>query len=180
MSTVLTGMGRERAVQQFADWTDRIMAGEVPPQPRRPQGEERNVVLTMWDWGDGTSYVHDEIATDKRDPTVNSGGLIYGVSMSDDKLLIVDPDTHETRDFRVPVRDPETESYFPTDPGFEPWAFWGDEIVLDAPANVHNPMMDQDGRVWLTSRIRNTGNNPEWCQEGASEPYAQYFPLGKL
>ena len=49
--------------------------------------------------------------------------------------------------------------------------------MLDAPANVHNPMMDQDGRVWLTSRIRNTGSNPEWCQEGSSEPYAQYFPL---
>ena len=39
----------------FADWTDRIASGEVPPQPPRPRGEERNVVLTMWDWGDGTT-----------------------------------------------------------------------------------------------------------------------------
>ena len=36
MSGALSGMGRERAVQQFADWTDRIIAGEVPPRPPRP------------------------------------------------------------------------------------------------------------------------------------------------
>ena len=34
----------------FADWTDRIAAGEVPPAPPRPQGIERNVVITEWDW----------------------------------------------------------------------------------------------------------------------------------
>ena len=177
MSGALSGMGRERAVQQFADWTDRIMAGEVPPQPSRPQGEERNVVLTLWDWGDGTSYVHDEVASDKRDPSVNAGGDVYAVSMSDDHLLIVDPNTNEARHLRVPVWDPETPSYFPTTPGFEPSVFWGEEIVLDGPANIHNPMMDQDGRVWLTSRIRNSPDNPEWCREGSSNSYAEYFPL---
>ena len=177
MNGALAGMGRERAVQQFADWTDRIMAGEVPPQPQRPRGEERNVVLTLWDWGDGTSYVHDEVASDKRDPSVNAGGDVYAVSMSDDRLLIVDPNTNEARDLRVPVRDPETQSYFPTTPGFEPSVFWGEEIVLDGPANIHNPMMDQDGRVWLTSRIRVSRDNPDWCREGSSNPYAEYFPL---
>ena len=82
----MSSMGRERAVAQFADWTDRIVADEVPPQPPRPQGEERNVVLTMWDWGDGTSYVHDEVVADKRDPTVNADGPVYGVSMSDSAM----------------------------------------------------------------------------------------------
>ena len=177
MSGALSGMGRERAVQHFADWTDRIIAGEVPPQPPRPHGEERNVVLTLWDWGTGTSYVHDEVASDKRDPTVNAGGDVYAVSMSDDRLLIVDPNTHEARDLRVPVWDPETPSYFPTNPGFEPSVFWGEEIVLDGPANIHNPMMDQDGRVWLTSRIRNSPDNPEWCREGSTNAFAEYFPL---
>jgi hypothetical protein len=177
MSSVLSSMGRERAVRQFADWTDRIVAGEVPPQPPRPQGEERNVVLTLWDWGDGTSYVHDEVAADKRDPTVNADGPVYGVSMSDDRLLITDPNTHESRDVRVPVRDPDTQPYFPATPGFEPSVFWGEEIILEGPANVHNPMMDQEGRVWLTSRIRNTGDNPDWCREGSANRFAQYFPL---
>jgi hypothetical protein len=176
MSGALASMG-ERGAQEFAAWTDRIMSGAVPESPPRPAGLERNVVLTMWDWGTATSYVHDEVTSDKRNPTVNANGLTYAVSMADDKLLIVDPTSNEARDVRVPVRDPETPSYFPTDPGFEPWMYWGNEIVLDGPANVHNPMMDQEGRVWLTSRIRETSNNPEWCREGSSNPYARYFPL---
>ena len=176
MSGALSGMGRERGIQQFADWTDRIAAGEVPPQPPRPHGEERNVVLTLWDWGDGTSYVHDEIVSDKRDPTVNAAGPLYAVSMSDDRLLVVDPNTNEARDVRVPVRDPETQTFFPTNPGFEPSVFWGEEIILEGHASIHNPMMDQEGRVWLTSRIRNSAN-PDWCREGSSNSYAEYLPL---
>jgi hypothetical protein len=177
MSTVLTGLGRERGLEAFAAWTDRILEGAVPPAPPRPQGRERDLVLTMWDWGTATSYVHDEVTTDKRAPTVNANGVVYGVSMSDDKLLIVDPNEHTTRDVLIPIRDPGTESYFPTTPGFQPWAFFGSRIVLDAPANVHNPMMDHEGRVWLTSRIRNTADNPEWCREGSPNPYARYLPL---
>jgi hypothetical protein len=177
MSTVLTGLGRDRGLDAFAAWTERILEGGVPSAPPRPEGRERDVVLTMWDWGDGTSYVHDEVTSDKRDPTVNANGLVYGVSMSDDKLLIVDPNQNTARDVVIPIRDPGTESYFPTEPGFEPWAFWGRQIVLDAPANVHNPMMDQEGRVWLTSRIRNTADNPTWCREGAANAFARYFPL---
>lgn len=35
----------------FGDWTDRIAQGELPKhKPQRPQGEERNVVVTTWDW----------------------------------------------------------------------------------------------------------------------------------
>ncbi len=61
--------------RNFADWTDRIAAGELPQaKPQRPQGVERNVVVTLWDWGDAKTYLHDEIATDKRNPTVNALG----------------------------------------------------------------------------------------------------------
>ncbi|NIP83072.1 MAG: hypothetical protein GWM90_29125, partial [Gemmatimonadetes bacterium] len=52
MSASLDRLGRERALAMFADWTDRIAAGEVPPEPPRPQGVERNVVVTLWDWAD--------------------------------------------------------------------------------------------------------------------------------
>ena len=52
MSGVHDRFGRQRGLQMFADWTDRIEAGEVPPAPPRPPGIERNVVITMWDWGD--------------------------------------------------------------------------------------------------------------------------------
>src|SRR5689334_18095326 len=46
----LNQLGKERALLLFADWTDRVNRGEVPPTPPRPQGVERNVVITMWDW----------------------------------------------------------------------------------------------------------------------------------
>ena len=36
----------------FADWTDRINAGEAPKvAPPRPAGLERNLVISLWDWG---------------------------------------------------------------------------------------------------------------------------------
>src|SRR5262249_47531822 len=50
-----------RGAKMFADWTDRIAAGAVPPTPPRPQGAERNIVVTMWDWADSRTYLHDEI-----------------------------------------------------------------------------------------------------------------------
>ena len=44
----------------FADWTDRVAAGEVPDtRPQRPQGIERNVVATVTDWLDDKHYLHD-------------------------------------------------------------------------------------------------------------------------
>ena len=75
-------MGRldvPRALKLFADWTDRIAAGELPAaKPTRPQGAERNIVISVWDWSDPKAYLHDEISTDKRKPTVNAYGKIYG------------------------------------------------------------------------------------------------------
>jgi hypothetical protein len=37
----------------FGDWTDRVAKGELPhAKPDRPEGVERNIVVTTWDWGD--------------------------------------------------------------------------------------------------------------------------------
>src|SRR6266849_3807054 len=88
----LAQLGSERALPMFADWTDRIAAGELPPTPTRPQGVERNVVITEWDWADPQAYLHDEIATDKRNPTVNAYGALYGATEnSTDNVPILDP-----------------------------------------------------------------------------------------
>ena len=64
----------------MADWTRAVAAGAVPPMPPRPQGIERNVVVTLWDVGGPQDFMHDEIATDKNNPTVNAYGPIYAVS----------------------------------------------------------------------------------------------------
>jgi len=75
MSARFTQVGRARALAMYADWTDRVARGELPQvAPPRPQGKERNVVITMWDYGTEKTYLHDEITSDKRNPTVNANG----------------------------------------------------------------------------------------------------------
>ena len=177
MSNVMNRFGRQRGLQMFADWSDRIAGGALPPVPPRPQGIERNVVTTMWEWGTEIDYIHDEIASDKRDPTVNANGPVYGVNISNDELAILDPLTHTTTNLEVPLRaDPATVRPMigPSMP--EPSRFFGEEMIWNDPANPHNPMMDQKGRVWMTSAIRGR-ENPEYCQEGSDNKYAQYYPM---
>ena len=85
-------IGRERFLSVLADWTDRIKAGELPPAPPRPQGLERNVVITMWDWADPKAYLHDVVSTDRRNPTLNAKGLLYGaLELSADYVPVLDP-----------------------------------------------------------------------------------------
>ncbi len=169
-------LGKERALAMFADWTNRIAAGELPPVPPRPQGVERNVVITEWDWATPKAYLHDEIATDKRNPTVNANGLLYGApELSTDNVPVLDPVHHTATQVKMPVRDPNTPG--PGKP-LQPSAYWGDEAIWDSQANMHNPMFDEKGRVWFTSVIRPV-DNPAYCKEGSSHPSAQLFPLAR-
>jgi hypothetical protein len=149
-------LGKERALSLFADWTSRIAAGELPPSPPRPQGVERNVVITEWDWATPKAYLHDEIATDKRDPAINANGLIYGApELSTDFIPILDPVHNRATQVKMPVRDPNTPR---PDKPLQASPYWGDEAIWDSQANMHNPMFDQKGRVWVTSVIRPSQN----------------------
>ena len=177
MSNVMSRFGRQRGLQMFADWSDRIASGALPPRPPRPQGVERNVVTTMWEWGTEIDYIHDEIVSDKRDPTVNANGPVYGVNISNDELAILDPVTHVATNLEVPLRaDPATVRPMIAGSMQVPSRFYGEELIWNDPANPHNPMMDQKGRVWMTSAIRSRAN-PEWCQEGSDNKYARYYPM---
>jgi hypothetical protein len=105
MSGGLDQMGRPRALKMFADWTDRIAKGEVPPAPQRPQGLERNVVVTLWDWADPKAYLHDVVTTDRRNPTVNGYGPMYGaLELSADYLPVLDPKTNTISQIPLTVR----------------------------------------------------------------------------
>jgi hypothetical protein len=170
----LSRMGLEAGLEMFADWTDRIVAGEVPPAPPRPLGVERNVVISQWDWADPKVYLHDQVSTDKRDPSVNANGRIYGaLEASADYLPVLDPVRHASSEVPVPVRDPDTP--VASGPPMMSSPYWGDEAIWDSRANVHNPMLDHRARVWITSRVRGF-ENPAFCREGSDHPSAQLFP----
>ena len=169
-------LGHQRTIRMFADWTDRIAAGEVPPAPKRPQGIERNVVITQWDWADPKAYLHDVVSTDRRKPTVNANGPVYGaLEASADYVPVLDPTTHTASRVPLEPRDPNTPISAGTHPGATS-PYHGDEAIWTSRTNVHNPMIDGQGRVWLTSAIRPT-DNPPVCKQGSSHPSAKVFPV---
>ncbi|MEQ1574812.1 MAG: carboxypeptidase-like regulatory domain-containing protein [Vicinamibacterales bacterium] len=174
MINSVNAMGRDRALAAFADWTDRISAGEVPPAPPRPQGIERNVVITTWDWGSPASFVHHEISTDKRNPTVNANGPYYGMDWSMDKLLVLDPKTHTATEIPMPTTESTPYSKSQTMP--RPSPYWGEEVYWSGRAQPGVATMDERGRIWTTQAVR-SADNPAWCKEGSSNVFAQYFPL---
>ena len=178
MLATLNQLGRNRALAMFADWTDRIAAGDVPPAPPRPRGIERNVVISEWDWADPKAYLHDEVSTDRRNPAINANGRIYGsLELSADYLPVLDPLRHTASRVPLTVRDSATQPA--AGAGMpQPSPYWGGEIIWTSKANVHNPMLDERGRVWLTSTVR-PPDNPDVCKAGSSHPSAKLFPLAR-
>ena len=172
MSQAVSVLGRARGLQMYADWTDRIGAGEVPSAPPRPQGLERNLVLTMWDWGGPATFAHDELTSDKRNPTANAYGPIYGVDWGNDGFLTIDPLEHTATERRIPVLDPKVP------PGKAqsmpvPSPYWGEQLYWYDPAITNHAAMDSKGRIWMSSRFRLSENQPAFC---ASHPSAALAP----
>ena len=168
-------IGREEMLRMFADWTDRIAAGELPPAPPRPQGLERNVVITQWDWADPTAYLHDVVSTDRRNPTVNAHGPVYGaLELSADYLPVLDPVKNTISQIPLTVRDPNTR--VASGGVAQPSPYWGDSALWDSKTNVHNPMFDKEGRVWITATVR-PPENPDFCKIGSNHPSAKRFPV---
>ena len=159
----------------FSNWTDRIAAGEVPAAPPRPQGLERNIVITQWNWGDAKTYLHDEVSTDRRNPTVNANGLLYGSpELSSESLPVLDPVTGKTWTIQLPPPDPKLPRA--ASPVLKPSPYWGDEAIWTSRSDVHNPMFDGQGRLWVTARVR-TPATPAFCREGSTHPSAKRFPI---
>ena len=80
------------------DWTTRIGAGEVPKAPPRPAGIERNFVITQWDWAAPDSFIHDNVSTDKRNPTMYAYGNVYGADRTGGgRLWVLDPLEHTVK-----------------------------------------------------------------------------------
>ncbi len=175
MAVALGSMGPEKVYTLFSEWTDRIAAGELPfDQPERPKGIERNVVYTMWDWASPKHYQHDAISTDKRHPTVNANGLIYGSpEESTDLVPTLDPVKNVAATIKLPYLDPNTPSSADAPRG--PSAYWGDEAIWDGHTSIHNLIMDQAGKLWFSARLRPAAN-PAYCKPGSSLAAAKPAP----
>ena len=144
-----------------------VAKGELPfAKPPRPQGVERNIVITLRDWMNEKQYLHDLIASDRRFPTVNAyGPLVGSPEYSSDVLPILDPVKNVATTFKAPVRDASMP--LSLGPGhaaaldaLQPSPYWGTERIWDTRVNNHNSMFGRDGRVWLAalrSRPREPG-----------------------
>ena len=175
MAVTLGYVGVDAALKNFADWTDRIAAGELPfDKPKRPEGLERNMVVTMWDFSTPQHYLHDGISSYQHDPRVNANGPVYGSpEESTDNIPVVDPVKNRAYTIKHPVKSPETPSS--KDLPMQPSAYWGDKQIWDGSSSIHNAMMDAQGRVWFSARHRPPAN-PDFCKKGSDHPSAKVAP----
>jgi hypothetical protein len=177
----LNGLG-EMSFTNYGEWIDRIAKGELPfAKPPRPQGVERNIVVTLRDWMNEKQYLHDLISSDRRNPTVNAYGPLYGSpEYSSDNMPILDPVKNVATTFKLPVRDPQMP--LSLGPGHAaaldaamPSPYWNSDRIWDTRANNHNSMFDRQGRLWLAASIR-TPENPAFCKAGSDHPSAKATP----
>ncbi len=186
MVNIIAGQLQAAPLGYLADWTDRIAKGELPhATPKRPEGVERNVVVTTYDWSDQQHYLHDLSATDKRNPTVNGYGHLYGQpEYSMDAFPVLDLKTETATLHPAPRRDADMhEMLGPGHAAMEkplgPSAYWGEEKIWTAHFNNHNATMDDKGRVWMTAAFRDQHNEPAFCKKGSDLVSAKLFPLNE-
>ena len=115
--------------------------------------------MTSWEWGDERKYLHDLIASDRRVPTVNAYGPLFGSpEYSGDVFPILDPKTHTASGFKAPVKEGTKEALGPghaaSDRVLAPSPYWGEEKIWDTRNNNHNGMFDRNGKVWFAARVR--------------------------
>jgi streptogramin lyase len=152
MQPTADALGKRVLRESLADWAGRIAAGEVPPAPPRPSGIERNMVITEWAWARDDSYIHDNVSTDKRNPTLYPNGKVWGIDIGQSFLWALDPTTHTVTAHEVPRRD---------GPGRDPERLGR----IQGSTSSHNPMLDDKGNVWLTTAVRSFQNTPNWAAD---------------
>lgn len=163
----------------FADWTDRIAAGELPYEtPPRPSGVERNIVVTVRDFADAKHYLHDLALTDRRKPTINPYGPIYGATeLGSDDIPVLDPVKNTKSLLPAQVRDADAPSSLLANPVIAPSPYFGREVLWDSKFNAHTPTMDADGRIYFAAQTRSPKNTPDYCTKNSPIRSAQLYPL---
>ena len=180
MANAVSALGKERALSFYADWSDRIAAGEVPEAPPRPAGLERNLVLSIWDVGRPVTFLHDTYATDKRDPTVNPYGPVYGGDYNEGILTVLHPTTNSAEIIKIPTVDERnTLSHSNNAPQTmeHPSLYWGEEIIYEEFQRTEVKNVDSQGRLWMMTSFRRNDNQPAWCKAGSGNKFAENHPI---
>jgi len=174
--------GYDRGIAMFADWTQRVTDGEVPPAPPRPSGVERNVVLTLWDIAGPKSFLHSEVSTNRYNPTVNKNGPVYNGDWSGGTLVEVDPEENTASTIKIPLPKESDRKSMPTwspQSLTAPSPYWGNEIIWDDPMNPKNTQIDHEGRLWVSVENR-PPEAPDFCKASAGNVYAKAWESAQV
>ena len=179
---------RRRAVQIFRrlDRPHRARANCRTPSRR---GRKASSATSSSPNGNGATpdkYLHDLISTDKRNPTVNAYGKLYGSpEYSTDDLPILDPVTNTVIDLHgagARPRDAASRSARamprPKKP-MMPSAYWGDRKDLGHARQQPQHDVRREGPGVADRRRCAATTNPAFCKEGSDHPSAKLFPLNQ-
>ena len=104
---------------------------------------------------------------------------LYGVlEASADYMPVLDPKTHTVSRVPVTLRDSNTPPVAPQQVAAAS-PYWGTEAIWTSRANVHNPMFDEKGRVWITSQGASAGQ-PGFLQGGFESSIGPALPAQQL
>jgi hypothetical protein len=149
----------------------------VPPAPPRPQGIERNVVITLWDFGTDKSFVHDVVSTDERNPTANAYGPIYGPDFSAGAIAILDPVKNTKSMINVPLRN-ENDRKLLRPLRRRTWQRRLPTGAMKSSGTIRSlrrAANGQQGPLWFHTQTR--ADLPDYCKEGSNNPFAKNFPM---
>jgi hypothetical protein len=125
---------------------------EYPTEsPARPSGVERNLVLTMWNWGTSTG-VHTTSAAEEDNPTSNANGRMYGADTAGGLIVWLDPVKNEAGQIEARSIKPVTGAVGP-----------------------RSPMLDKQRRVWYAAKF--TEDEASFCKANSENKFARYFPI---
>ena len=113
----------------------------------------------MWDWGNETSYMHDEITTSKQNPRMNANGPVYAVDAAHGKWSYLDPNENTTDQVDPdpdPRRSEDDAVALPAERRCGRRTSGVKRSCTPASSDPHNPMMDNKGRLWATTTVSQT------------------------
>ena len=173
MGSFFMNIGDHR--RAFGEWTDRIAKGEAPRiAPPRPAGVERNIVVSLWDWGTPTDGRSDNAAADTQTARKNANGKVYGASEMNDNLTILDPAENKAELVKIVSGAPALVSGFNASP--TPSPVWGAEVWKRA-SDPRSVAIDAQGRVLLAVRSRESQRQPAFCSPDSTNKFGKYYQI---